>query len=198
MGDTPDYAEGMEQQADKSYICAESGKINWESWLDDHGSRLLLYARQQTRSEADAEDVLQEALVQLVRAVESGDFRGGEGQWYAYALTAIRHRAMDAGRRAQVRRNYVEAQQNSKEGICEETPWLSCGADDEYLRQQVEKLLRKLPPEFAEVVVLKIWDGLTFQQIADTTGVPMPTVCSRYRYALKKMREELELNPIAD
>ena len=188
----------MEQQAEQSYICARSGKVDWESWLDDHGSRLLLYARQQTRSEADAEDVMQEALVQLVRAVESGDFRGSEGQWYAYALTAIRHRAMDAGRRAQVRRNYVEAQQDSGEGICEETPWLSCGADDEYLRKQVEKLLRKLPPEFAEVVVLKIWDGLTFQQIADTTGVPMPTVCSRYRYALKKMREELDENPIED
>lgn len=198
MGETPEYAESMEQPAEKSYICAESGKIHWESWLDDHGSRMLLYARQQTRSEADAEDVMQEALVQLVRAVESGDFRGNEGQWYAYALTAIRHRAMDAGRRAQVRRNYAEAHKDSGEGVCEETPWLSCGADDEYMRQQVEKLLRKLPPEFAEVVVLKIWDGLTFQQIADTTGAPMPTVCSRYRYALKKMREELELNPLAD
>ncbi|MBQ4614497.1 MAG: sigma-70 family RNA polymerase sigma factor [Akkermansia sp.] len=198
MGNTPEYTESMEQPAEKSYICAESGKINWESWLDDHGSRLLLYARQQTRSEADAEDVLQDALVQLVRAVESGDFRGNEGQWYSYALTAIRHRAMDAGRRAQVRRNYAEAQKDNGEGICEETPWLSSGADDEYLRRQVEKLLRKLPPEFAEVVVLKIWDGLTFQQIADTTGVPMPTVCSRYRYALKKMREVLETTPIED
>lgn len=198
MGNTPEYTESMEQPAEKSYICAESGKINWDSWLDDHGSRLLLYARQQTRSEADAEDVLQDALVQLVRAVESGDFRGNEGQWYSYALTAIRHRAMDAGRRAQVRRNYAEAQKDNGEGICEETPWLSSGADDEYLRRQVEKLLRKLPPEFAEVVVLKIWDGLTFQQIADTTGVPMPTVCSRYRYALKKMREVLETTPIED
>lgn len=188
----------MEQPAHKSYICADSGKINWDSWLNDHGSRLLLYARQQTRSEADAEDVMQEALVQLVRAVESGDFRGEEGQWYSYALTAIRHRAMDAGRRAQVRRNYAESQHDNNDGVVEETPWLSCGADDEYLRQQVEKLLRKLPPEFAEVIILKIWDGLTFQQIADTTGVPMPTVCSRYRYALKKMREELEMNPIAD
>ncbi len=198
MGKTPEYTKSMEKQAEKSYICAISGKINWTAWLNDHGARLLLYARQQTRSEADAEDVMQDALVQLVRAVESGDFRGNEGQWFHYTLTAIRHRAMDAGRRAQVRRNYADAQRDNDEGICEETPWLSCGADDEYLRQQVEKLLRKLPPEFAEVVVLKVWDGLTFQQIADTTGVPMPTVCSRYRYALKKMREELELNPIAD
>lgn len=188
----------MNEQECKSYICTKSARIDWAAWLDDHGARLLLYARQQTRTEADAEDVLQEALVQLVRAVEGGDFHGNESQWYAYALTAIRHRAMDAGRRAQVRRNYAEAQKDNSEGICEETPWLSSSADDEYLRQQVESRLRKLPPEFAEVVVLKIWDGLTFQQIADTTGTPMPTVCSRYRYALKKLREELESNPIAD
>ncbi len=198
MGETPEYTESMETQEQKSYIDAASARIDWAAWLDDYGARLLLYARQQTRSEADAEDVMQEALVQLVRAVEGGDFRGGEAQWYTYALTAIRHRAMDAGRRAQVRRNYAEAQKDSGEGICEETPWLSCGADDEYLRRQVEKLLRTLSPEFAEVVVLKIWDGLTFQQIADNTGVPLPTVCSRYRYALKKMREELDMNPIAE
>lgn len=196
MGQTPKGTESMEKQSKKSYVDADNGKINWAGWLDDHGARLLLYARQQTRTEADAEDVMQDALVQLVRAVESGDFRGEEGQWFAYALTSIRHRALDAGRRAQVRRNYAESQQDNPENICQETPWLNCGEDDEYLRQQVEKLLRQLPREFAEVVVLKIWEGLTFQQIADTTGIPMPTICSRYRYALKKMREALESNPI--
>ncbi|HBI32512.1 MAG TPA: RNA polymerase subunit sigma-24, partial [Verrucomicrobiales bacterium] len=41
-------------------------------WLEEHGSKFLLFARQQTRSIADAEDVLQDALVKLARKVEEG------------------------------------------------------------------------------------------------------------------------------
>ena len=170
--------------------------IDWSAWLAEYGPRLLLFARQQCRREADAEDVLQDALVQLVHAVEGGSFSGSETQWSAYVHTAIRHLAMDRGRREQVRQNYAAAQQETlREGV-EETPWLSCAADDEYLRSRLEKLLRKLPEEFSEVVVMHIWSGFTFQQIADMLGAKLSTVTSRYRYALQALRKELESNPI--
>lgn len=175
---------------------SEAESIDWSSWLAEYGPRLLLYARQQCRSYADAEDVLQEALVQLVHAVEGGSFSGSAAQWSAYAHTAIRHLAMDRGRREQVRRNYAEAQQETLREGEEETPWLSCAADDEYLRKKLEGNLRKLPAEFAEVVVLHIWGEHTFQQIADMTGCKLSTVTSRYRYALQSLRKELELDPI--
>lgn len=171
-------------------------RIDWSAWLAEFGSQLLLYARQQCRSEADAEDVLQEALVQLVHAVEGGSFTGSRDQWRSYAYTAIRHLAMDRGRREQVRRNYATAQQETLSEGEEETPWLSCSADDEYLRQRLEALLRSLPAEFAEVVVLHIWGEHTFQQIADMTGQKLSTITSRYRYALQTLRKELEANPI--
>jgi len=41
--------------------------LPWGEWLREHGNKLLLFARQQTRSIADAEDVLQEALVKLAK-----------------------------------------------------------------------------------------------------------------------------------
>ena len=171
-------------------------RIDWSSWLAENGSQLLLYARQQCRSEADAEDVLQEALVQLVHAVEGGSFSGTRDQWRSYAYTAIRHLAMDRGRREQVRRNYATAQQETlSEGVAE-TPWLSSAADDEYLRERLESMLRELPPEHAEVVVLHIWGDHTFQQIADMTGNKLSTITSRYRYALQALRKAIESNPI--
>jgi RNA polymerase sigma-70 factor (ECF subfamily) len=170
--------------------------VDWSVWLAENGAQLLLYARQQCRSEADAEDVLQEALVQLVHVVEGGSFTGTQEQWRAYAYSAIRHLAMDRGRREQVRRNYVVSQQEGMQEGEAETPWLSCAADDEYLRKKFEKLLHSLAPEFAEVVVLHIWGEHTFQQIADMTGNKLSTITSRYRYALKSMRKELESDPI--
>lgn len=172
---------------------------DWAAWLEANGPRLLLYARQQTRREADAEDVLQEALVQLVQAVEGGSFVGDASQWRAYAATAIRHLAADRGRREDVRRAYAEREQErlrAQGGEEESLPWLRSAADDAYLSRRIEKLLRGLPPEFAEVVVLKIWGEHTFQEIADMTQSKLATTTSRYRYALQALRRALEQEPL--
>lgn len=171
--------------------------VDWAAWLDEYGPRLLLYARQQSRSEADAEDVLQMALVQLVRAVEDGRFKGEHpAQWLSYAHTAVRHLAADRGRRSEVSKRYEEQVQDAMSEEVEDAPWLCCEEDQEYVRRRVEKLLRILPKEYAEVVILKIWSDYTFQQIADMTNAKLSTVASRYRYAMKIMRKQLENNPI--
>jgi RNA polymerase sigma-70 factor (ECF subfamily) len=51
--------------------------------------------------------------------------------------------------------------------------------------------MRSLPPEQREVVHLKVFEGLTFQEIADLAGESINTVASRYRYALEKLRGQL-------
>ena len=63
-----------------------------------------------------------------------------------------------------------------------------------FLEQQaeVQAALRRLPAEQAEVVVLKIWEELTFQEIAAVTGESPNTVASRYRYALTKLECSLK------
>lgn len=173
-----------------------AGSVDWAAWLREYGARLLLYARQQTRTEADAEDVMQEALVQLVHAVDSGNFKGENSQWLSYTYTAIRHQAMDKGRREEVRKQYAEHEQEGMQEGEPDEPWLHCAADDEYLRERVEGLLKSLPKEYAEVIILKIWGEHTFQEIADMTATKLPTITSRYRYAMQAMRKALEENPI--
>jgi RNA polymerase sigma-70 factor (ECF subfamily) len=66
----------------------------------------------------------------------------------------------------------------------------------------VQQALEELPESQREVVTLKLWGGLTFAQIAETTGESINTVSSRYRYALQALekrlaprREELVLEP---
>ena len=65
------------------------------------------------------------------------------------------------------------------------------GSDDPDLRIAIERALRALPPEQREVVHLKAFEGMTFQEIADTTGESINTAASRYRYAMEKMRAQL-------
>ena len=58
-------------------------------------------------------------------------------------------------------------------------------------RLAIEHALRGLPPEQREVIHLKVFEGWTFQEIADFAGESINTVASRYRYAVEKMRTEL-------
>ena len=51
--------------------------------------------------------------------------------------------------------------------------------------------LGELPSEQRAVVHLKLWEGLTFEQIAESLGIPMNTAASRYRYGLDKLRQRL-------
>ncbi|MCA8926053.1 MAG: RNA polymerase sigma factor [Planctomycetes bacterium] len=55
----------------------------------------------------------------------------------------------------------------------------------------VRAALSALPPEQREVIVLRVYEGLSFVQVARATGVPLGTVHSRYRYAIKKLRSLL-------
>lgn len=175
---------------------SDSGaSTDWGAWLDANGARLLLYARQQTPTSADAEDVLQDALLQLVRTVECGEFHGGQEQWLAYTLTAIRHLAADEARRRVSRRNYETA---TLPEPMEDNPWLRSRLDDELHRRHVESVLRTMPADYVEVLILKIWEGLTFQQIARVTGENMNTVNSRYRRALSHFRDKLDSNPMPE
>jgi len=65
------------------------------------------------------------------------------------------------------------------------------GMEQREASEQVWGGLRQLPTEQAEVVVLKIWEELTFQEIAWTLGIPAPTAASRYRYGISKLSEIL-------
>src|SRR5207237_5438444 len=66
----------------------------WRAWFQQHGARLLLFARQQTRCDADAEDVLQEACVRAWKS-HNRDVR--------LVYRTIRHAAIDLARRQQRR-----------------------------------------------------------------------------------------------
>ena len=62
-------------------------------------------------------------------------------------------------------------------------------------RRLIEAALGRLPVAQREVLVMKIWGGLTFPQIAAALDIPPDTAASRYRYALAKLREELAEQP---
>jgi RNA polymerase sigma-70 factor (ECF subfamily) len=155
----------------------------WRHWLEARARPFLLFARDQTRCEADAHDVLQEALVEAWQRQGTGN-PPPDGLVFA----TIRRRAIDLSRRIDRRaRREADAAESAWFALPEAPPFTDVsGLDDE-----LSRAVTSLPAVYREVVVLKVWSGLTFQQIADTLAVPLNTATSRYRYALEHLRDAL-------
>jgi RNA polymerase sigma-70 factor (ECF subfamily) len=156
------------------------GSDIWAAWLSEYADRLLLWARQQTGSETDAEDLLQEAVVEAWQ--QQGD---GSPPPLGLVYAIIRHRAIDRAR-GDNRRRAREAAAGEPAADWFEADF--SGGED---ARAVQELLAQLPAEQREVLTMKIWGELTFREIATHLGVPQNTVASRYRYALEAVRQLL-------
>ena len=152
---------------------------DWEKWVARHAPALLLFARQQADCEADAQDLVQEAVVESWRrqGVETPPPLG-----LVYAT--IRHRAIDLARRDDRRAGRERAVQL-------ESPqcWFDYGLDERERNILIHKAMAQLLPIYREVVTLKVWGGLTFAEIAGALEIPANTAASRYRYGLIELRK---------
>lgn len=159
----------------------EPGSDAWRRWLDENAGRLLCFARQQCRTAADAEDVVQEALV------ESWKRLGTRGlPPLPLVLATIRRRAIDRARSDDSRRLREDAS-----AVTDEL-WFDSGMGDRELRVLVEAGVKALQAEFREVVTLKLWGGLTFSEIAEVLEIPANTAASRYRYGIEALKTSLK------
>ena len=106
----------------------------------------------------------------------------------ALLVTSIRRAALDLGRRED-RRTARERRTEEESGNIE--PLFEPPIEDRERLLVVETALRRLPAEQREVLVLKIWGDLTFEQIAGQLTISPNTAASRYRYALATLRKDL-------
>jgi RNA polymerase sigma-70 factor (ECF subfamily) len=140
----------------------------------------MLYARQQTRSEADAEDVLQMALVKTWKTHQGAP----DEKVISLAYTNVRRCAIDLARSNQRRSTREET---AVREMGETVSWFELPEDDESRMLQVA--LSKIPEKFREVLTLKIWGELTFQEIGEALDISANTAASRYRYGLESLRK---------
>lgn len=128
------------------------------------------YALVLTGSQEEADDVLADVFWRLAR---TGRKLRRVQSPRSYCFTAARNVA-----RTRFRRRRPEA------------PVEDLGGGDPPSAEAVavRQALLRLPPEQRECVVLHIWGGLTFREVAALTGVSLDTAASRYRYALEKLR----------
>jgi len=150
---------------------------NWKTCFSQLAPGLLLFARQWARSTADAEDIVQEAFVKIWRRNHNIANRG-----LLYAT--VRSIALDVLRRDSRRARRESAAVSESDQMVQ--PMFE--VEDESQRALVAAL-DLLPDEQREVLVMKIWNDLTFAEIASALEISQNTAASRYRYALAALKK---------
>jgi RNA polymerase sigma-70 factor, ECF subfamily len=138
-----------------------------------HAPALRLYARQWSDA---AEDLVQDAFVRLAQQAPPPE------RVLAWLYQVIRNLAL-ANYRSSTRRRTREL---SRAGS-----WFRV-TDDSLDAQEATRLLAELSLEMREVIVAKLWGGLTFAEIAELVGCSLATAQRRYQAGLLELRERLE------
>jgi RNA polymerase sigma-70 factor (ECF subfamily) len=152
---------------------------DWKVCFSELGPGLVLFARQWVQSAADAEDIVQEAFVRFWR-------RNGTVESRGLLYSMVRSIALDLIRRDSRRaRREAAAVSDSDQSV---DPQFQL--EDE-AQQALAMALQRLPKDQREVLVMKIWNELTFAEIGQALGVSQNTAASRYRYGLAALRKTL-------
>jgi RNA polymerase sigma-70 factor, ECF subfamily len=158
---------------------------------DEHSRGVYAAAYRILGNAAQAQDVAQDVFMKVWR--NPAKFDSKRGELGSYLRLMARSRALDLWRegqaagRASDRLKLVVAKEEPR---VDDRPTVAAERDDE--RRAVREALRRLPDAQREAVVLAYWGGLTADQIAKRSNVPLGTAKSRIRLGLAKLRTEMQ------
>lgn len=155
-----------------------------ERLYDEHAQALFAFLLNFTRDEQDTRDVLQEIFVKLAR---QPDLLTNARDERSFLLRLAHNATIDLMRRRGTRTKHHE--QFGVEQLSIFAP--ADDPDETAFRTELARALGELPADQRAVVHLKLWAGLTFEEIAATLEIPLNTAASRYRYGLDKLRTRL-------
>jgi RNA polymerase sigma-70 factor (ECF subfamily) len=178
MASSDDFSQRVRDCTDR---LAAAGVDALGALYDLTAQRLVRFSVTITRNQHDAEDAVQATLVRV--ANRPALLAGADSPW-AYLLQMVRNESLVILRR-----------KRRSGAIATLTDLITrCRVDEleqEETHRAVWRALRDLPQEQAEVVVLKIWESLTFAQISEILEASPNTVASRYQYAMSKLASKL-------
>lgn len=176
-----------------NYLSGDRAAIS--QLIDRHTHRVRDYIRMMVKDNDVADDILQETFIKAVRVIDEGRY-ADTGKFLSWILRIAHNQVID----------HFRSQKNAKTVSESDAGYNMLGTlrfaertvEDAMISSQIEedvrRLIDRLPAEQREVVVMRYYSGLSFQEIADQTDVSINTALGRMRYALINLRKMIKEN----
>ena len=161
--------------------------------LERHTRRVRDYVRMLVKDNDVADDLTQEVLIKVVKVLDEGRYTD-KGRFLPWVLRIAHNRVLDYFRASKQVKTVSESSAGfdilGSKNLAE--PSIEDQLVSEQQAEEVRALIELLPEEQREVVKMRYYDGLSFKEIAEHTGVSINTALGRMRYALINMRQMIK------
>lgn len=169
----------------------------FEMLLHRHKSRIYTAIYLIVKDRYEAEDLLQDTFIKAVNTIKSGRYNE-EGKFLPWISRIAHNLAIDRFRR---NKRYPEVVLEDGSRVFDSLQF----AEESYEAKQMLRdtksrlrdLIKELPTEQKQVLIMRHFLDMSFQEIADRTGVSINTALGRMRYALINLRKKMSKNNIA-
>ena len=166
----------------------------FEELLNRHKNRVFTTIYLIVKDRYTAEDLMQEVLIKVIRTIKSGRYNE-EGKFLPWILRIAHNLSIDHFRKE---KRYPTIVMEDGSSVFNTSEFSETSIEDEYIKQDTHNLLKgyikELPDTQREVLMMRHYMKMSFQEIADTTDVSINTALGRMRYALIHLRKKFEQN----
>ena len=170
-----------------NYLLGDRSAIS--ELIERHSKRVRSYIGMMVKDDAVADDIFQETFIKAVKVIDEGRYTDS-GKFLSWILRIAHNRVLDHFRREKASKQINE--QEAGYDVIGTLRYAENTAEDDIvhneLMESVRMLIDELPEEQQEVVRLRYYSKLSFQEIAEQTEVSINTALGRMRYALINLR----------
>lgn len=161
-----------------------------------HQHRLYNFIYSKVFDKEIAEDIFQDTFIKVIRTLKRGKYNE-EGKFLPWVMRIAHNLAIDHFRKS----NRMPKFDNRKDFdifsvLADDKPHAEHQLMDEQIRNDVRKLIEKLPEEQLEVLKMRIYKDMSFKEISFQTDVSINTALGRMRYALINLRKIIDEHDI--
>ncbi|MBO5830766.1 MAG: sigma-70 family RNA polymerase sigma factor [Alistipes sp.] len=174
-----------------NYLSGDRSAIS--ELIERHSQRVRNYIGMMVKDDDVADDIFQETFIKAVRVIDEGRYVDS-GKFLSWVLRIAHNRVLDYFRREKASKQVNESEAGYD--LIGTMRFSEPTTEDELVQGEVEQTVRnlidQLPDEQQEVVRLRYYSKLSFQEIAEQTEVSINTALGRMRYALINLRRMIK------
>ena len=190
------YKDKSDEQLISLYV--DGNNEAFDALLERHKDRVFMYIFHAVKNEGLANDIFQDTFMKAIMTIKQG--RYVENGHFPAWITRIAHNLIIDYYR-QVKAENLQSTDDTDVNILNRKELSDCTIEDNLVTSQihddVRRLVKCLPENQREVLVMRYYKNMSFKEIADTTGVSINTALGRMRYAILNMRRMAEEHNIA-
>ncbi|MEZ4837703.1 RNA polymerase sigma factor [Flavobacterium sp.] len=178
----------------KNYIAGDEQSL--AILIERHQSKIYGFIYSKIADRDITDDVFQDTFIKVIKTLKSNSYNE-EGKFLPWVMRIAHNLVVDHFRKTKKMPMQRETEEYSIFSYMSDN---SMNVEGRMITDQVEsdlqRLLDELPADQKEVLVMRMYQDMSFKEIADSTGVSINTALGRMRYALMNLRKVIEKNKI--